>query len=340
VTVSIAVLDAAWEAGGKSQTVKANRRDQTHGGQAMSKRIVVGYDGTGQANDALHLGAALARAVDAHLLVASAIEFGPFEGTGPLGGRAYREIDPAGYDEVKAEYFDRIFAQAQAELGGGQFERHPLQDNAARGLTELAETLEADLVVIGSTHHGPIRRVVAGTVAGRLLHGAPCAVAIAPRGWSERRHSRLGLIGVGYDGSDESKLAVARAEELAGAFGATLRVITIAPYIGDEAHLGVLEVMRGEVWTERLREGAASISGDVDTERILRQGNAATELALQGTGLDLLVVGSRGYGPLRRALAGSVSGALVKTAPCPVMVVPRGVDTRPQAEVDAGAAIG
>ena len=55
----------------------------------------------------------------------------------------------------------------------------------------------------------------------------------------------------------------------------------------------------------------------------MRQGREATELALQGVDLDLLVVGSRGYGPLRRTLVGSVSDELVRTAPCPVLV-PRG----------------
>ncbi len=42
----------------------------------------------------------------------------------------------------------------------------------------------------------------------------------------------------------------------------------------------------------------------------------------------ILVVGSRGYGPLRRVLLGSVSTQLVKSAPCPVLVVPRGTEAR------------
>lgn len=307
------------------------------------KKILVGYDGTAQANDALHLGAALARAVEAHLLVASAIEFESLDGSGPLDRTVYTQIDHARYDQAKAAYFDRIFDQARAELGETQFERHPLQDSAAHGLTELAETVEADLVVIGSTHHGPIRRVLAGTVATRLLHGAPCAVAVAPRGWCERRPSRVSLIGVGYDGSDESTLAVASADELAEAFGAKLRVITIAPYIGAhvaigvDADLGAVEVMRREIWAERLEEGVGLISGDVETEHVLRLGKEATELALQGADLDLLVVGSRGYGPLKQALVGSVSSELVRTAPCPVLVVPRGVGTRPEVEAHAAA---
>ena len=52
----------------------------------MKRKIIVGYDATDQATDALHLGAALARAVDGRLLVACAIEFEPLNGSGPLGG--------------------------------------------------------------------------------------------------------------------------------------------------------------------------------------------------------------------------------------------------------------
>jgi nucleotide-binding universal stress UspA family protein len=56
---------------------------------------------------------------------------------------------------------------------------------------------------------------------------------------------------------------------------------------------------------------------------VLRYGNPAQELATQGAELDLLVIGSRSYGPLRRVLLGSVAGELIELAPCPVIVLPR-----------------
>jgi nucleotide-binding universal stress UspA family protein len=48
------------------------------------------------------------------------------------------------------------------------------------------------------------------------------------------------------------------------------------------------------------------------------------ELREQGTGVgvQMIAVGSRGRGPVRRALLGSVSARLAATAPCPVLVVP------------------
>lgn len=294
------------------------------------KKIVVGFDGTDQARDALHLGAAIAGAFEAQLIVASAIGYG----SNPIFGTQGYE----GYDTAKAEHYERVFNQARAELGSAEFERRELQDTAAHGLTDLAEHEQADLIVVGSTHHGLIGRVLTGAVAAQLLQGAPCGVMVAPRGWSEREHTGLGLIGVGYDGSDEARMAIARAEDLARAFGAKLRVITIAPYIGPHGEFAPTEDLRPN-YAEIVKQGVRAVSDDVETERALLQGRAATELALQGVELDLLVLGSRGYGPLRRTLVGSVSGEVARTVPCPVLVVPRSAEARADVEPAPEAAV-
>ncbi|HEX7609452.1 MAG TPA: universal stress protein [Solirubrobacteraceae bacterium] len=54
-------------------------------------------------------------------------------------------------------------------------------------------------------------------------------------------------------------------------------------------------------------------------------GETVAALEKQSERLDLLVLGSRGYGPLARVLLGSVSRKLANRAHCPVLVVPRGV---------------
>ena len=58
----------------------------------------------------------------------------------------------------------------------------------------------------------------------------------------------------------------------------------------------------------------------------LLTGDAAELLAEHSRHVDLLVTGSRGYGPARAVLAGGVSGRLLRSAQCPVVVVPRGVE--------------
>jgi nucleotide-binding universal stress UspA family protein len=54
-------------------------------------------------------------------------------------------------------------------------------------------------------------------------------------------------------------------------------------------------------------------------------GDPATELARETEISDLLVVGSRSYGPVGAVLLGEVSGRLVKAAMCPVLILPNGV---------------
>lgn len=65
-----------------------------------------------------------------------------------------------------------------------------------------------------------------GSVATKMLHGSPCAVAIAPRGYaSEARDPRV--VAVALDLSPESDAAVREAAEIALAANATLRVIAV-----------------------------------------------------------------------------------------------------------------
>ena len=82
----------------------------------------------------------------------------------------------------------------------------------------------------------------------------------------------------------------------------------------------------------------------LDAEQMIVDGDPADVLAAHGVELDLLVIGSRGYGPLRRTLLGGVSAKVMRLAPCPVLVTSRGagrlsgspqsanagVDARPQ----------
>ncbi len=75
-----------------------------------------------------------------------------------------------------------------------------------------------------------------------------------------------------------------------------------------------------------LAETAAELPGDVPVEPVVVVGAPERMLAEESEHVDLIVVGSRGYGPHRAVLLGSVSGRLVREAACPVIVVPRGVE--------------
>jgi hypothetical protein len=65
---------------------------------------------------------------------------------------------------------------------------------------------------------------------------------------------------------------------------------------------------------------------DVWAEPAFLHGDPAQQLAMESEVADLLVIGSRGYGPMKSVLLGGVSGKIVRTAACPVLIVPHGAD--------------
>ena len=74
---------------------------------------------------------------------------------------------------------------------------------------------------------------------------------------------------------------------------------------------------------EELKAAVAKLEGGVRAEPFFAVGNAAEILAEASEQLDLLLLGSRGYGPLHSVLVGGVAGRVVREAACPVIVLPR-----------------
>jgi nucleotide-binding universal stress UspA family protein len=83
------------------------------------------------------------------------------------------------------------------------------------------------------------------------------------------------------------------------------------------------------------RHAVAAVQPETMPEILVLEGDPVERLADASRGLDMLVVGSRRYGPLRSALLGSVSSRLIDRAACPVVIVPRGV----HAEAPSGAPV-
>ena len=118
------------------------------------------------------------------------------------------------FDAQTREYVKRVRARTHEVL---ESVRHALPEDVvaesrsidagstARGLHEAAEEEGASLIVIGSTHRGPLGRVVIGSVGELLLSATPCAVAVAPHGFRDRKPDSIGVVGVGFSGSDESR---------------------------------------------------------------------------------------------------------------------------------------
>jgi nucleotide-binding universal stress UspA family protein len=284
----------------------------------MYRKIVVGYDDSDQAKDALALGKQLADAGGAELIVAGVF---PFD---PIWAGIHKH-----FRDAEAEYARQI--EAAADAVGAEPEAIP-SSSPARGLHELAEEIGADLIVVGSAHHGRVGQVLAGSVGVALLHGSPCGVGVAPHGYRKHARGYIRAIAAGLDGSAESDLALMAASELAAATGAKLKLVAVAepPVVGTGS--GAADGWRAvkdaieEQRREQLAKAWSTVPDGVEVEATLISGDPVEALVnVAGTPGTLLVVGSRGYGPLRRVLLGSVSTSLVRIAPCPLIVTPRGM---------------
>ena len=134
------------------------------------------------------------------------------------------------------------------------------------------------------------------------------------------------------DGSEEAELAALKAVDLAERTNAELHVVhvgVVPSFLrsdpGTRGYDGKLyeqleeesrELLRKESWRGKGAGGTVAGShlrmGAVDLEIVA----LAKEL-----GADLIIMGCRGHRGIRRAIEGSISDAVIRHAPCPVLVV-------------------
>jgi nucleotide-binding universal stress UspA family protein len=240
----------------------------------------------------------------------------------------YKQV-VAGYGDKERGADARVLAERIVERDGGELKLvHVEKGSAWDALQALAEKGEADLIVLGSTHHAAFGSVAPGSVAEHLLHGARCRLVIAPKGYAQLDHSqdRLRVVAVGYDGMAESQAALDEAATLARKFGASMRVIgvmTPVPAIGAAA-AAQSAAEAGPDFQTRLHRAVAELEPELRALPVIAKGDPVEKLLdAAEMGVDLLVLGSRGFGPVMRLLIGSVSSRVIRGAPCPVMVVPR-----------------
>jgi len=223
-------------------------------------------------------------------------------------------------------------AQLQTAAEGLRGDRdvttHVADGSPSGVLHRVAEALGAAAIVVGSTHRGAIGRVLIGDVAAGLLHGSPCPVAVAPRGYDA---AELRRIGVAFDGTPESDEALAAAVGLAERTDGSLHSYTVFEPIDWTGAYAVPGWVPSPAYEESLSERTQSTAeqalvavpkGMLASAEVLH-GRVVPALAGVSNELDLLVCGSRGYGALRSVGAGGVSRGLAHEAACPLLFVPR-----------------
>ena len=140
--------------------------------------VLAAVDDTPRAAEVLRTAGLLARAlVQAELHVLRVVEPPPV----PLDGVIYTMIARPDLEAAIAtgERAVEELAKTAASWFGGKIVRHIVMGQPANRIIELAESLHADVVVVGSHGHKTFARRVLGSVSGEVVNGAPCSVLVA-----------------------------------------------------------------------------------------------------------------------------------------------------------------
>jgi nucleotide-binding universal stress UspA family protein len=313
-------------------------------GRSCAARSVCGLDESAEALAAARLAAALARCVDAPLMLVHAIPaIADNDGwvvLGPLPQDALydsQERARRGGDALLERVIGRLHLadETQTLLPVGAAEPALLGAAAAAGAAAL---------VVGARGHGRVHRAVLGSVSGRVAASAPCPVVIVPHDMAANDIPLAdGPILCGVDDSAHAEQGAVAAAIAAERLGRELVLVHVLPpglaavrVGGDGAEVApttLEEVARRDGWAL-----LAAIAGRIGVPaRLVAEpctGTIASTLSelARREGAACVMLGSRGRGPLRSALLGSVSAGAAVQSPCPVVVVPPEAARAPIAE--------
>lgn len=140
---------------------------------------------------------------------------------------------------------------------------------------------------------------------------------------------------VPYDGSDHAKKAVQQASDLAAAGdGTKIYIASVCNMVSAMSNFDQVSIAEGCLTTKLLEdrecqcqkdiaEAKAMIPKDIPVEELYEVGSPGPVLLnmAEDNGIDLVVMGSRGLGPLKGIFMGSVSSYMVSRSKCPVLIV-------------------
>lgn len=294
--------------------------------------VVAAFDAAAGVREPVEFGIAASEVTGAPLIVAVVQE------GGPVVRHVVGELDEG--DEARSIRHLREDLKRRRLEG---VEIRTFEDRtAARGLARALDELQPALIVLGSSQRSAVGSVFVGTTAERVIHASACPVAVVPKGYT-RPEGGVKVIGAAYSSSEEGHEALHAAASLARSGGARVRAITVLdPGHAEEQQRSMLAGQHhsisdseNEAAVHRLSDEAALNEAiaklDVEAEADVLVGDPADGLVAASQNVDLLIMGSRGLGPKRAVLLGSVSRKVTQRSACPVVILPRGSTEKTEA---------
>lgn len=280
------------------------------------RQVVVGFDGSPYAHAALEW--AIREALDwgcpLHVLVAT-------------GGEEQLTTDDTGTTaRVYADWMRDAARDAERRLEGSALPRWDVDRQPGPAVDLLLAASAPDVItVVGSGGHGAALGTVLGSVSQALVRRATGPVVVCGRGPGREG----GPVTVGLDGSDESERALDFALSRSEVTQSRVRALYAwrangrpgTPVVGTPLHALGNRTLEAERWLAEFVAGRASDHPDVVVDHDPEPLAPEEALIAASSGASLLVVGSRGRGPIEGMLLGSVSQTLLREAHCPVAVV-------------------
>ena len=254
----------------------------------MYSHVIVGVDGRPGGKDAAALAGTLAEPEAARAIVYVS-QFRP---------PADQPTHPA-LELADAASLGGLLEEELALSGGHAQMMRVSAPTVGAGLEGTAERHGAELIVVGASRRHGLKRLGGRDDVHSVLEHTPIAVAVAPEGYRRRRRT-LSLIGIAFDGSQQSIVALAHGALLAEEHGCEMTIRRVVDPTGDRCAQLVVDGLDVEV-----------VVGDV-----------AGQLADLSRRVDLLVCGSRRPGTLRRLALGSTGEYLARHAQSPLLIAP------------------
>ena len=247
----------------------------------MFSKIVVGFDGSDTGHDGLALSISLAKPFGSRVVLAYVYDEELSGSSSEAAGELTAHADSilTGARRLVGPVFDFEFRRLAA-------------GSPSRGLHDLAVSEDADLIVLGSRRLGPRTTAALGGVSESVMRAAPCSVAVAPRGYRDGGGFVPQTIGVGWIPTDEGDHALEIGCRIALATGGSVELVTTASATRSVEELG--DRARGAV-----RALASVLGGEAPVAVHARVAEPADELIARSRAMDLMVLGSRGYGSPR-----------------------------------------
>jgi nucleotide-binding universal stress UspA family protein len=279
------------------------------------ERVLAATDGSEHGLSAVVTSANCARRTGASLNVVAVAE----SVLSPIG------VDLALYEETFADQLrEQVEAQlAEAEVADASL--HLEVGFAAPVITQIAEDVDADLIVVGAHPRPAVARFLVGSTAERVIRMAHRPVLVA----TEQRREPFRRVLAAVDLSGQSHRVVESAVAAAVACGSELRALYVqdrlTPILVEEALYDEEETRHQSGAQLRKTLEAVAVPSELMVSQEIRDGHAGQEIlrAADDWDADLIVMGSHGFGFFNRLLLGSISTHVLRHGHRATLVVPR-----------------